>query len=264
MADPTVQPGEATEEYWRDFLLNGDPAERAFRRVFSWIPTGPRCKACAAPFAGVGKQALRLIGKRQSNQNPNLCNSCFDHMISHRGGATIECTMLFADVRGSTTIAERMSASEFHQLMSRFYRLASEAVFAHAGSVDKFVGDEIVAMFFPLAAGDRHAEQAIAAARRILDQTGHRDPGGPWLPVGAGIHTGPAWVGAIGDDHHVELTAIGDAVNTAARLASVAEGGEILVSIDSARVAGLSADLPTTTLELKGKAQRIEVVRLRA
>src|SRR5207302_32937 len=139
--------------------------------------------------------------------------------IDHKGGATIECTMLFADVRGSTMIAEGMSASSFHGLMARFYHLATEAVYAHDGSVDKFVGDEVVAMFFP-GRGDGPASQAIAAARAILAQTGHSDPAGPWLPVGAGVHTGPAWVGAIGDDLHVELTAVGDAVNTAARLAS--------------------------------------------
>jgi adenylate cyclase len=262
MSDSVVAPGEASEEYWRDFLLNGDPRERALRRVLAHLPTGPRCKACGMPFAGIGKQALRLVGKHQSDWSPNLCNSCFDHLIAHRGGATIDITMLFADVRGSTTIAEGMSPTQFQALMSRFYHLATEAVFSHDGSVDKFVGDEVVAMFFPLAAADKHAALAIAAARDILRRTGHDDPGGPWLPVGAGVHTGPAWVGAIGDDTHVELTAMGDAVNTAARLASMARAGEILVSVAAARDAGLPADLPTSALELKGKTQAIEVVRL--
>jgi len=254
--------GEASEEFWRDYLLHGDPHERRLRRVFQRLPSGPRCHACAAPFGGVGRQVIRLIGKRPSGRNPNLCNSCFDFMTKHRGGAEIPCTMLFADVRGSTSLAERMSAGEFHALLQRFYVVATEAVFSHDGGIDKFVGDEVVAMFMPLAAGERHAAQAIAAAEAILRATGHGEPGGPWLPVGAGIHTGDAWVGTIGDEHHVELTALGDIVNTAARLASAAAAGEILVSVDTAGAAGLRGDLPRSTLELKGKQEPFEVVRL--
>jgi adenylate cyclase len=256
--------GEASEEFWQDFLLHGDPAERRLRRVFQRLPSGPRCHACAAPFGGAGRHVMRLIGKRPSGRNPNLCNSCFDFLTSHRGGAETPCTMLFADVRGSTTLAERMSASDFHALLQRFYLVASEAVFSHAGGVDKFVGDEVVAMFMPLAAGERHAAEAVAAAEAILKGTGHGDPHGPWLPVGGGIHTGQAWVGAIGDEAHVEMTALGDVVNTAARLASVAGAGEILVSIDAARAAGLDADLPRSMLDLKGKQAPFEVVRLRS
>jgi adenylate cyclase len=263
VADPTVDPGELPEEaYWRDYLTNGDPKERRLRRVFVRLPTGPRCNACAVPFAGLGGRAARLIGKRKSDRNPNLCNTCFDYMIAHQGGATIEITMLFADVRGSTTLAEGMSPSEFQRLMRRFYHESTEAVFSNDGEVDKFVGDEIVAMFFPLASGDQHASKAIDAAREILRRTGHGETGGPWLRVGAGVHTGEAWVGAIGSDTHVEMTAIGDAVNTAARLASVAAAGEILVSVDAARSAGLPADLPRTSLALKGKEHELEVVRL--
>lgn len=254
--------GEASEEFWRDFLLHGDPAERRMRRLFQHLPSGPRCHACAAPFGGVGRQVIRLIGKRPSGRNPNLCNSCFDFMSSHRGGAEIPCTMLFADVRGSTTLAERMSASDFHALLQRFYLVATEAVFSHDGGVDKFVGDEVVALFMPLTSGDRHAAQAVAAARAILKATGHGDAGGPWLPVGAGVHTGDAWVGTIGDETHVEMTALGDVVNTAARLASAAGAGEVLVSLDAARAAGLDEDLPRTMLDLKGKQAPFEVVRL--
>jgi adenylate cyclase len=195
------------------------------RRIFARIPSGPRCKTCAAPFGGVGRRAMRVIGKRQSNRSPSLCNSCFDFMIDHRGGAEIECSLLFADVRGSTTIAEGMSASEFTALLGRIYHVATDAVFSHDGGVDKFVGDDVVAMFFPLATGDRHAQQAIAAAQALLRATGHGDPGEPWLPVDAGVHTGPTWVGAIGNDSHVELTILGDSVNTASRLASAARGG---------------------------------------
>ena len=250
------------EEFWRDYLTNGDPRERSMRKFYARIPSSPRCKACAAPFGGFGGQAMRFIGRRPSSQNPGLCNACFDFMRQHRGGAEIRVTMLFADVRGSTRLAETMSASEFRTLLSRFYRLATEAVFANGGGVDKFVGDEVVAMFYPIVAGDEHAAAAVAAARDLMRTTGNDGPGEPWLPLGAGIHTGPAWVGAIGDDTHVELTALGDAVNVASRLASVAKAGEIIVSLDAAQEAHLGADLPHESLDLKGRERPIEVIRL--
>lgn len=218
MHEPADPAGTEREAFWRDFLTRGAPRERALRRFLVRIPDGPRCKACAAPFAGLGAPLMRLVGKGRSARNPNLCNGCFEFMRRHRGGAEIELTMLFADVRGSTSIAEQMSATAFHALLERFYRVAARVVFAHDGAVDKFVGDELVAMFFPLAAGEEHASKAIRAAEALLRETGHEDPAGPWVPLGAGVHTGTAWVGAVGDDSHVELTALGDAVNTTARL----------------------------------------------
>ena len=264
MKDAPPVAGDASEEFWRDFLLHGDPKERRLRKIFQRIPAGPRCSACAAPFGGIGRQVIRLIGKRPSERSPGLCNSCFDFMLSHRGGAEIECTLLFADVRGSTALAERLSPGAFRALLDRFYRVATEAVFSNDGGIDKFVGDEVVALFMPLPAGDQHAAKAVTAARDLRRATGHDDPAGPWLPVGAGVHTGRAWVGTVGDDTHVELTALGDVVNTAARLAQVAAAGEILVSADAAAVAGLDPDLPRATLELKGKQAAFEVVRLGA
>lgn len=257
-------PERSDEAFWRDFLTRGDAMERKVRRVFKLIPQGPRCKLCAAPFAGPGAPLMRMIGKRPSDKNPDMCNSCFGFMARHHGGAEIECSFLFADVRGSTTIAEGMSATQFRGLLDRFYGTASAVVFEHDGSVDKFVGDELVAMFFPLLSGAGHAALTVQAAQALLVATGHRDPAGPWLPLGAGVHTGPAWVGAVGDEAHTELTALGDTVNTTARLASVAKAGEILVTAAAAQAAGLDRTLERRVLDLKGKESSTEVVVLRA
>jgi adenylate cyclase len=184
-------------------------------------------------------------------------------MEKHHGGAEIECTMLFADVRGSTALGESMSARAFRQLMERYYDTAAQTVFDNDGIVDKFVGDELVAMFFPLLSGDDHPNCGIAAARALLEATGHTDPAGPWIPVGAGVHTGIAWVGAVGDGVHTTITALGDAVNTAARLGSAAGPGEILVTSAAARAAGLDDESSERrTLELKGKQEVVEVVSL--
>ena len=255
-------PGVENEEFWHNFLTRGDAMEQKVRRVFKLLPHGPRCQLCAAPFAGPAAPIMRMIGKRPSEKNPKVCSSCFTFMSAHHGGAEIEVTLLFADIRGSTTIAEGMSSGEFHALLDRYYAIAAQVVFDHDGGVDKFVGDEMVAMFFPLMTGERHAARAVEAALALLRATGHEDPEGPWAPVGAGVHTGLAWVGAIGEGSSSELTAIGDNVNIAARLASTAKRGEVLVTVASASAAGLDASLPRQSLELKGKQAVTEVVSL--
>lgn len=258
----TPPPDQKDSDFWRDYLTNGSPLERQARRLFKRIPREPRCAICAAPFAGFGAPLMRIIGKRPSRQSPKMCDSCFAFIAKHHGGAEIEVSLLFADVRGSTTLAEGMTSTQFRDLMNRFYSTASKVVFDHDGSVDKFVGDELVSMFYPLLTGERHAARAVEAATALLKATGHEEPDGPWVPVGAGVHTGPAWVGSVGDGPRTELTVLGDNVNITARLATAAQAGEVLVTTEAATAAGLDANLERRRLELKGKQQLTEVVSL--
>jgi adenylate cyclase len=257
-------PAGQDEEHWREFLTTGggDSMMRVGRRVFTRLPSDPRCRLCTAPFAGLGGSMMRLIGKRPSAANPNVCTSCANSLIKHHGGAEVDGTMLFADVRGSTELAERMTPARFHELMERFYRVASRTVFEHDGAIDKFVGDELVAMFYPALSGERHTARAVDAARALLRATGHGGEGEPWVPVGAGVHTGLVWFGAVGDDRHIELTALGDPVNTTARLASAAAAGEVLVSAEAAAMAGIGAGIDRRSLTLKGKRDPVDVVVL--
>lgn len=258
----TERAGDPRDEaFWQDYLSHPDSLRAVGRRVFSRIPASPRCRICAAPFAGPGAPFMRLIGKRQSDVNPNTCTTCHDFPVRHHGGAEIEGSLLFADVRGSTALGERLSPSEFRALMDRFYTAASGAVFANEGMIDKFVGDELVATFPPMLSGERHASRAIDAARAVLRATGHEDPDGPWVPLGAGVHTGRMWFGAVGVGGHTEVTVLGDTVNTTARLAAAAGPGEILVSVDAAVAAGLDAG-HRRSMELKGKSEPVGVVVL--
>lgn len=257
-------PPNANEEFWREFLLHGSESERRKRAVYKRLPSNPRCRLCAAPFGGIGAPLMRVIGKRPAENNPNLCNACFTFVTDNHGGAEIELSLLFADIRGSTSLAETMSPGEFRAILDRFYDTAAKAVVDHDGFVDKFVGDELVATFAPLLAGEQHAKRAVEAAQALMKATGHDEPGGPWVPLGAGVHTGPAWMGAVGEGPHAAMTALGDAVNVAARLAALAKPGEILVTTDAAMAAGLDATLPTQQLDLKGKSQQTEVISLRS
>jgi adenylate cyclase len=257
------EPQTDIDRFWHDYLTNGDSKERRLRQFFRHIPRGPRCKLCAAPFSGPGAPVMRALGSGPSDKNPAVCNRCFDYIAKNHGGAEIEISIMFADIRGSTTLAEQMSGAAFRAILDRFYSVAARAVFDHDGGVDKFVGDEVVAFFFPGFVGPAHAKAAVSAATDLLRATGHEDPRGTWVPVGAGVATGLAWVGAVGDGTKSDVTAVGDTVNTTARLASAAKAGEILVTIEAARAAGLDPTLDHRSLDLKGKTVATEVVLLK-
>jgi adenylate cyclase len=253
------------EAEWLAILSGTDSRFRRYRSILRRIPHGPRCKSCAAPFAGPGALLMRAIGRQRWAKNPNYCGVCITWLGGRPGGAEIELSFLFADVRGSTGLGERLSPTAFSDLLNRFYEVAARAVIDHEGLVDKFVGDEIVALFPPSFAGAQHAAAAIGAARAILDRTGHRSADGPWAPVGAAVHTGVAFVGSIGEGGVTDFTALGDAVNTTARLASAAAAGEILVSRAAATAAGIVGEgYEERRLELRGRIEPIEVVVLRA
>lgn len=172
-------------------------------------------------------------------------------------------SLLFADVRGSTTMAEKMRAAEFGALMNRFFRCASDVLIDSHAYVDNTAGDQVFGVYLPVFAGEDHAAQAIDAALGILRAT--MDNGKPWIPVGAGVHTGTAFFGTVDSKGDFEdMTALGDAVNVAARLSSAARSGELLVTTAAAKAAGI--DVRTTEkreLKLKGKSRPLTVRVLR-
>ena len=130
------------------------------------------------------------------------------------------------------------------------------------GVVDKFVGDEVVGIFVPALTGGLHARRAIDAALDLLRVTGHEGDA-PWVPIGVGVNTGTAYVGAVGTAEHVEFTALGDAVNVTARLASAAGRGELLVTDAAARAAPMDVhDFERRRLDLRGKSAATDVVVL--
>jgi adenylate cyclase len=255
--------GRLSEADWRRKLDGSDQGVRPKRRFWRSLPTGPRCKMCLRPFAGPGGAVMRMINLGPWEKNPRYCRGCYQDIDSDHGGAEVELSMLFADVRGSTRLAEQMSPHDFSDLLNRFYEVAAEVLVEREAIVDKFVGDEVVGLFVPGMAGLDHAAKAVDAAVALLDATGHGSPEGPWIPVGAGVHTGVAFVGSVGDKGVSDFTALGDAVNTAARLASAAGEGEVLVTLAAAGSAGIAERLEQRRLELRGRTEPVDVVVLR-
>ena len=259
---------ETQDEVWRKILIEGDPMGKRMRHIFRALPANPRCAQCNVPFAGVGGMLATLIGAgKRSAKNPRFCDACMTFDTKVPGGAEVELSMMFVDVRGSTSLAENMSALEFSRLMNRFYEVTINVLIKADAFIDKLVGDEVTALFFPGYAGKEHAQKAVGAGKAVLHATGHADAGGPWVPVGVGVHTGIAWVGSIvgASGASADFTALGDNVNIAARLASKAGAGEILASEATCRAAGLDMDsYEKRDLELKGKSATVGVRVLKA
>lgn len=274
MPAQTEQQHAMVEDVWRTYMMTGSPPDyvpmrwyeaKRFRRLLKYLPKDPRCKICGSPFSGVGSLLTNILGKGPSKLNPKVCDICDRFARRYQGGAEVEMTMLFADVRGSTSLAEHMSISAFSQLINRFYQATTEVMIQSNALIDKLIGDEVAGMYVPGFAGPEHTRQAVEAAQKILLVTGHADPEGPWIPVGAGVHTGRAFVGAVGSSEGVtDITALGDMVNTAARLASQAGPGEVIVSREAFAAAGLDAQLAEERrLQLKGRSEPVDVCVLR-
>lgn len=258
---------EAKRDEFRRVLTGEHAVLNKMRHRFRHLPADPRCKLCWAPFAGVGGAVVRHIGFGRFPGNPAICQNCISQF--RKSGVTaaeIPVTLLFVDIRGSTALGERLTATEFSDYLGRFYRLGSKAILDHDGLVDKVVGDEIIGLFFGGVSGEHHARAGLDAAIELMSRAGQSDatPQGP-ITVGGALHTGEAVVGPTGPEHVVDdFTALGDAVNTTARLASAAAAGELIVSVAAADAAGdLSTDAERRTLEVRGREATIDVVVLR-
>ena len=237
------------------------------RRGLGNLPSPPRCKLCLAPFGGIGGFLLKpWFGPWE--RNAQLCKSCIGSLIKLGvGGAEVPVSLLFADIRGSTALGERLRPADFSALLNDFYRLAAQAITSNDGIVDKFVGDEAIGLYLPAFTGPNHAAKAIAAGRALLVAAGDTEASRQGaIPVGAGVHTGVAYVGSFGSSEQIsDFTALGDAVNTTARLASLAAAGELLVSVDAADLGQVDATgWARRTVDVRGRESRLEVYSIAA
>jgi adenylate cyclase len=179
------------------------------------------------------------------------------------GGVTQTITVLFADIRGFTSIAEHAAPEKIVGLLNRYFSAMTDIIFAHGGTLDKYLGDGLMALFGAPTATPEDASNAlntaVAMQRRILGiNVELRDEGLKEIGVGIGLHTGEVIVGYIGSERRSEYTAIGDTVNTASRLESNARGGEILLSDATAKAAHSRYKLqPRDPITVKNREQPV-------
>jgi adenylate cyclase len=177
------------------------------------------------------------------------------------GGAEVDIAVLFADVRGSTALGEDTLAGEFAALLNRFYVIATETLLRYDAVIDKLIGDEVMAFFVQGITGRRYRRQAVLAGIDLLRAVGYGSEEGPWVELGVAVNAGLAYVGNVGGAV-VDFTALGDAVNVAARMQQSAAGGELLVAdgIDAQLVGKASR----RKLVLRGRGQPVDAFVLTA
>lgn len=259
----TTEPDPAEAGQWRALLTGEDPSLRSLRRRWLRVPNGPRCKVCSAPFHGPGRILTRLVMHGQSVVNPTMCQMCFGRLSDHPGGAEVDISIVFADIRGSTGIAETIGAVAFRRALQTFYGLATKAIEGQGGYVDKYLGDGVMALFIPVLAGDAHAGRALAAALELVAAVEASSLPSAGVRVGAGVHHGSAFVGVLGSGEKLDFSALGDTVNVAARLGAIAGPGEVVASRDVWSAAGRPlTDGEARRVALIGRHEPLDVVVL--
>ena len=185
-----------------------------------------------------------------------------------KGGRLSECTMLFSDIRGFTTMSDGRPAQEIVNTLNEYFEVMVDILFKYSGTLDKFVGDEIIGLFgAPIAIEDAPFKAvacgvAMFQALEEFNRT-RASENQPPLRIGVGINTGNVITGSIGSTRALQYTAIGDAMNVASRLVNVASSGEIIISEDTYKhVAGRVEATQLPPVKVKGKADELKVYRV--
>ncbi len=157
-----------------------------------------------------------------------------------------------------------MGPGAFARLLNRFYRAATDGLSAHDAIIDKLIGDEVMALFIPGATGQAYRRASVLAAEAVIRAVGYGTDGEPWMPVGIGVHAGPAYVGKVGSGNVNDFTALGDTINVAARLQAEAVAGEIVISEPVYQeVATRYPDLEQRAVTLRGKNEPFSIRTIR-
>jgi adenylate cyclase len=186
---------------------------------------------------------VRQEVERRAQLSRFLSSAAVDEVLSGRlnlkmEGAAAEVTVLFADLRGFTALSAAMKPEEVVRFLNEFFQEAVDAIEKHHGTVDKFIGDCVMALWGAPVPKEDDARNACRAALELMERASRIIVGGHRLEVGVGVHTGPAVVGALGSKQRMDYTAIGSTVNLSARLCGIARENEVLVTSDTLMRAG--------------------------
>jgi adenylate cyclase len=224
------------------------------RRLYRHLPANPRCRVCLVPFGGIGR-VLRITPSRK---NPSFCTSCIDS--SPEGVHDMEVGVLFADIRGFTAWSSSQPSSEAAKRIAEFYDVAGRVLMQDDALIE-FVGDQVMALYLPgfPSLRKRTAEVMLAAAERLTAEV-QVNHGADRLRIGVGVNFGVGSIGNVRKGGQKDFTAVGDVVNTGARLQAAASSGEIVVAeAVFTRLATRPRDAEYRLLEVKGKSDALPV-----
>lgn len=212
------------------------------------------------------EQEAKTRAQFQRLLSPNLVDQVVQGKLQlEKGGALSEITLLFSDIRGFTSMSESAEPQEIVRMLNEYFELMVDVIFKYEGTLDKFVGDEVIALFGAPVAMQNAETKAVQCAldmMRVLSEWNRTRAaeGQNEINIGIGINTGTVVTGAIGSSRALQYTAIGDAVNTASRLCSVAQAGQIILSEATYRkVQDAVAAVPLPPVRVKGKADELRV-----
>lgn len=234
------------EPLWRQIFEEGHPYLLKQHWLHRKLPSPPRCRLCLVPFSGLGGWIMRKRGRDRSDRNEHYCNACDGFLEANPGGAEVEMTLLFADIRQSSQMAQDLGAAAFAQQVNAFYRQVGDALMATDGFVVELRGDCIAGAYPPGFSGADHAKKAVQAAQEIV----HSNLSHEGVGFGVGVHAGPTFIGTVETSagRLNEISIFGETVNMAAKLGDVAAAGQALVSTEAAEKAGMASALSPATV----------------
>lgn len=209
------------------------------------------CLVCGTGLSGIGGFMLGLTGVKRGSKNPNVCNRCNMHI---EDGKLVEVSILFVDLCSFTALTHQLGPERTHTVVDSFLSSAREVVVANDGVVDKYIGDAVMALFnIPIHRAD-HTARAVASAKELITLMPRlSNTHGTKLQCRVGVATGAVRVGRLGSADVKDFTALGDAVNRAARLQAQAHPGEAVVDVGAYQeVANSFPDSPAEAMNLKG------------
>ncbi|MBL9107061.1 MAG: FHA domain-containing protein [Myxococcales bacterium] len=250
--------------------------------VDSMLATGAFTERDLLLFSGIATQAAVAIennllankieheaSKRAQFQrllSPNLVEQIVSGQLTlNQGGSRRDVTMLFADIRGFTAMSERHPPEEMVVTLNEYFEVMVDVLFRHGGTLDKYVGDEVIGLFgAPVELPDAPLRSVRCALdmMRALEEFNRlrQDQGRERVSIGIGVNTGPVIAGAIGSSRTLQYTVIGDAVNIAARLCSLAKPGEIIISESTLQFAGPHIIVePRKAVQLRGRREALPI-----
>lgn len=257
MTEQAFEKQDGNDELWGTiFGPGGHPALTKMHGTYKWLPSSPRCRLCHVPFGSVGGWIMGRRGKAPCKRNPYYCSACDVFIESFPGGAEVEMSILYVDIRNSVKTAAETSTPDVARRVNTFLETATRLITQNDGFIMAFYGDCVVAVWPPGFVGPNHAEKAMNAARALSRAFAAESE----IPAGTGVHTGPVYICTVaaGQGTFRDVSVFGHTVNLTARLASAAPAGRALVSTDTAGKDGSSA----VAVDLKGFDQPVMAITL--